>query len=135
MPTSIICSRSVRRSDESASMRAAFMRKKPIRQAFNARLFDTAKHRYDKGSQTAQAMPLVLGMAPETERSRVLDAQSADIRAHGNHVAAGEVGYRYVVDALLDGVRSDVLFDMLERTDSPSYGYQLAQGATSLTEA
>ena len=30
---------------------------------------------------------------------------------------------------------SDVLYDMLERTDAPSYGYQLAQGATALTEA
>jgi alpha-L-rhamnosidase len=28
-----------------------------------------------------------------------------------------------------------VLYDMLERTDSPSYGYQLSKGATALTEA
>ena len=28
-----------------------------------------------------------------------------------------------------------MLYEMLERTDSPSYGYQLAMGATSLTEA
>jgi hypothetical protein len=27
------------------------------------------------------------------------------------------------------------MLDMLERTDSPSYGYQLAKDATSLTEA
>jgi len=40
-----------------------------------------------------------------------------------------------VVEALLDGGRSDVLYDMLERTDAPSYGYQLARGATALTEA
>jgi hypothetical protein len=40
-----------------------------------------------------------------------------------------------VVDALLEGGRSDVILDMLERTDSPSYGYQLAKGATALTEA
>jgi hypothetical protein len=35
----------------------------------------------------------------------------------------------------MDNGRSDVLFDMLTRTDSPSYGYQLKQGATALTEA
>ena len=45
------------------------------------------------------------------------------------------MGYHYLVEALLEGDRSDVLLDMLERTDTPSYGYQLAQGATSLTEA
>ena len=93
------------------------------------------QHRYDKGSQTAQAMPLVVGLVPAEERERVLAALVTDIRAHGNHVTAGDVGYHYLVDALLDGGRSDVLYDMLERTDSPSYGYQLAQGATSLTEA
>jgi hypothetical protein len=106
-----------------------------VRAAFNARFFDAARHRYDKGSQTAQAMPLALGMVPEDERAAVLDALVEDIRAHQNHVTAGDIGYHYVVDALLDGGRSDVLLDMLERTDAPSYGYQLAQGATALTEA
>jgi len=106
-----------------------------VRRHFNARFFDSAAHRYDKGSQTAQAMPLVLDMVPDGERTHVLDALIADIRAHQNHVTAGDVGYHYVVDALLDGGRSDALYDMLERTDSPSYGYQLSQGATALTEA
>lgn len=106
-----------------------------VRDAFNARFFDPAQHRYDKGSQTAQAMPLALGMAPPDDRAAVLDTLVRDIRAHQNHVTAGDVGFHYVVDALIQGGRSDVLFDMLQRTDAPSYGYQLQQGATSLTEA
>jgi alpha-L-rhamnosidase len=106
-----------------------------VRRAFNTRFFNAAKHRYDKGSQTAQAMPLVVGLVPDNERENVLNALVADIRAHNNHVTAGDIGYHYVVDALLDGGRSDVLLDMLERTDPPSYGSQLAKGATALTEA
>jgi alpha-L-rhamnosidase len=106
-----------------------------VRRDFNARFFDASQHRYDKGSQTAQAMPVVVGLVAEDERARVLDALIADIRAHNDHVTAGDVGFHYVVNALLDGGRSDVLYDMLERTDSPSYGYQLAKGATALTEA
>jgi hypothetical protein len=106
-----------------------------VRKDFNARFFDAAKHRYDKGSQAAQAMPLVVGLAPEGERENILTALVDDIRAHENHVTAGDIGFHYVVDALLDGGRSDVLYGMLERTDTPSYGYQLAQGATALTEA
>jgi hypothetical protein len=103
--------------------------------AFNGRFFDAVHHRYDKGSQTAQAMPLVIGLVPDQERAEVLKALVDDIRAHQNHVTAGDIGFHYVVDALLDAGRSDVILDMLERTDSPSYGYQLAQGATALTEA
>ncbi|MGA3129816.1 MAG: family 78 glycoside hydrolase catalytic domain [Terracidiphilus sp.] len=106
-----------------------------VRALFNAKFFDAAQHRYDKGSQTAQAMPLALGMVPEDERTAVLDALVKDIRSHQNHTTSGEVGFHYEVEALLAGGRSDVLLDMLERTDAPSYGYILAQDATSLTEA
>jgi hypothetical protein len=105
------------------------------REIFNARFFNAAQHRYDKGSQTAQAMPLALGLVPQDQRAAVLDVLVADIRAHQNHTTSGEVGFHYEVEALLDGGRSDVLLDMLERTDAPSYGYILAQGATALTEA
>jgi alpha-L-rhamnosidase len=35
----------------------------------------------------------------------------------------------------MEAGHSDILYDMLSRTDSPSYGYQLAQGATTLTES
>ncbi|MGA2889069.1 MAG: family 78 glycoside hydrolase catalytic domain, partial [Terracidiphilus sp.] len=106
-----------------------------VRGAFNARFFDAALHRYDKDSQTAQAMPLELGMVPVAQQAAVLDALVEDIHAHHNHVTAGDIGFHYVVDALLDAGRSDVLLEMLERNDAPSYGYQLAQGATALTEA
>lgn len=106
-----------------------------VRQAFHARFFDAKFHRYDKGSQTAQAMLLALGMVPETERAAVLDALVADIHAHHDHATAGDIGYHYVVAALLEARRADVLYAMLQRTDAPSYGYQLAQGATALTEA
>ena len=106
-----------------------------IRTAFNRRFFDPLQHRYDKGSQTAEAMPLSVGLVPEGESTAVLQALVDDIRAHNNHVTAGDIGYHYVVDALIGSGRSDVLLDMLERTDTPSYGYQLAQGATALTEA
>ena len=119
------------KNDESAEYA---QKAESVKAAFNARFFDAARHIYDKGSQTAQAMPLALGMVPDGERAPVLNALVADIRAHQNHTTSGEVGYHYAVEALLDGGRSDVLLDMLERTDAPSYGYILSQGATSLTE-
>ncbi len=105
------------------------------RRSFNARYFDSAKGFYDKGSQTAQAMPLALGIVPEANREAVLDHLIADIHAHGDHVTAGEIGFPYLVRALMENGRSDVLLAMLRRTDPPSYGSQLAKGATALTEA
>jgi hypothetical protein len=106
-----------------------------VKKTFNAKFFHEATNEYDTGSQTANAMPLVVGLVPDGHRSGVLDNLVADIRRHGEHVTAGDVGFHYVVRALTDGDRSDVLYAMLLRRDSPSYGYQLDHGATALTEA
>lgn len=106
-----------------------------VRDAFNTSLWRPESGTYDRNSQTASAMPLVVGLVSPENRQRVLDNLVEDIRAHHNHVTAGDVGFHYVVDALLEGGRSDVLYDMMSRTDPPSYGAQLKQGATSLTEA
>ena len=102
---------------------------------FNTRLFNPDTNQYDRGSMTANAMPLAIGLVPQAHRAAVLANLVADIRAHGNHVTAGDVGFHYVVLALMQHDRGDVLYDLLRRTDSPSYGYQLARGATALTEA
>jgi hypothetical protein len=106
-----------------------------VKTAFNARFFHADTNQYDTGSQTANAMPLVVGLVPGDRRTAVLANLVAEIHAHGDHVTAGDVGFHYVVRALTDGGRSDVLYAMLTRTDKPSYGDQLARGATTLTEA
>jgi hypothetical protein len=90
---------------------------------------------YDRASQTAGAMPLATGLVPGGEKQKALAKLVETIRNNGNRVTAGDVGFHYVVQALLENGRNDVLYDMLSRTDGPSYGYQLERGATSLTEA
>ena len=45
------------------------------------------------------------------------------------------MGYRYLLRALADGGRSDVIYEINNQSEKPGYGYQLKQGATSLTEA
>jgi hypothetical protein len=105
-----------------------------VKAAFNAAFFRADKASYDTGSQTANAMPLALGMVPAGQEGRVADALAADIHARGDHVSAGDVGFHYVVRALAEHGRADVLHAMLSRTDAPSYGAQIAAGATALTE-
>ena len=105
-----------------------------VRRAFNRALFDPATHQYGSGSQTANAMPLALGLVPAGQRAAVLGNLVADIRAHHDHVTAGDIGYLYVILALMRAGRGDVLLDVLTQTTAPSYGYQLSRGATALTE-
>jgi hypothetical protein len=115
---------------------AAYTREaEAVRAAFNRKFFNPTTNLYDRGSQTAQAMPLALGLVPVGHEAAVLANLVAAIRVTNNHVTAGDVGFHYLVRALTDHGRSDVLFDMLSRTDPPSYGAQVAAGVTSLTEA
>jgi hypothetical protein len=103
--------------------------------AFNQVFYHPGKAGYASGSQTANAIPLVMNLCPPADRAAVLNAIVANVRAHGNAVTAGDVGYRYLLRALAEGGRSDVIFDMNNQSDKPGYGYQLKRGATSLTEA
>lgn len=108
---------------------------KEVRKAFNVKFFDSKTKQYGSGSQTANAMALYMNLVEPANESAVLANLVKDIRDRNNALTAGDVGYRYVLQALEQAGRSDVIFDMNSRADVPGYGYQLAHGATSLTES
>lgn len=105
-----------------------------IRNAFNAMFFNTATGTYSTGSQTANAMPLAMGIPEPQHRAGVLAAIIRDIRQRGNALSSGEVGHRYLLLALAQGGRSDVIYDMHSQSDKPGYGMQIARDRTALTE-
>ena len=106
-----------------------------IREALRKRFYNPTTKRFDTGSQTAHAMALFGLISPAEDSQAVLEHLVADIRERQNHITAGDIGFYFVIRALSDRGRSDVIFDLLSRTDPPSYGAQLAAGATTLTEA
>ena len=118
-----------------AEERSLALRAAAVRAEFQRRFYDSAKQSFGSGSQTSNAMPLVLGLAPEGASAALVDHIATDVRARGNHTSAGDIGYHYVLAALAAGGRSDVIWDMATAKDAPSYASQLARGATSLTEA
>ena len=74
---------------------------------------------------------LALDMGADTG----LDELIADIRTRGNHVNVGIVALGPLFRALMAAGRDDVIYDIATQTTDPSYGYQVVNGATSLTEA
>jgi hypothetical protein len=106
-----------------------------VKVAYNNKFFNKSTFQYGTGSQTANAMSIFMGLvAPEYEK-KVLANIISDIRAHKNGVTAGDIGFHYLLKVLNDEGRSDVIFDMNSRSDVPGYGYQIARGATALTES
>jgi hypothetical protein len=58
-----------------------------------------------------------------------------DIESRNHALTAGDVGFRYVVQALQQAGRSDIIYLMNRSADIPGYAYQLKKGATALTES
>jgi len=108
---------------------------KEVKTAFNEKFFDRQTKQYATGSQAANAMALYMNLVEPQYRPAVVQNLVKDIRGRNNALTGGDVGYRYVLRALEDAGYSDVIYDMNNRSDVPGYGYQLAHGATALTES
>ena len=106
-----------------------------IKRAFNEKFFDKKTLKYDRDSQTANSIALHMDLVEPQYKAVVRQNLIDDIRRRGNALTAGDVGYRYVLRALEENDASEVIYDMNSRYDVPGYGYQLAHGATCLTES
>lgn len=106
-----------------------------IQKAFNQKFFDVENMIYATGSQASMAIPLVMGIVEEENRVEVFNNFVHNIEENDKVLTAGDVGFHYVVVALREGGRSDLLYDMNNRDDIPGYAYQLKMGASALTES
>jgi hypothetical protein len=108
---------------------------KEVKKAFNHKFFNKETNCYATGSQTAMSMPLCFDLVEKTHREKVLTNLIDTIKINHDALTAGDIGFHYLVQALADCNASQLLFDMINRSDVPGYGYQLKKGATSLTES
>ncbi len=106
-----------------------------IKIAFNETFWDKGTNTYDRNSQAANAVAIYMGLTEEVNSKQTLENLIADIRGRNNALTAGDVGYRYVLRALEANNASDIIYDMNCKYDVPGYGWQLAHGATALTES
>ncbi|HVU56877.1 MAG TPA: family 78 glycoside hydrolase catalytic domain, partial [Puia sp.] len=106
-----------------------------VKKAFNEKFYNKTTHQYGTGSQTANSMAVFAGLVASGDKEAVVENIVKDLRSRNNALTSGDIGFRYLLKVLTDEGRSDVIFDMNSRTDVPGYGYQLAHGATSLTES
>ncbi len=105
-----------------------------VTSAFNGK-FLNSNGTYDRNSQTDNAMPLALNLVPDAQKAAVLSSLVSSITTAKNRVTAGDVGFLYLLRALTQAGRSDVVYAMAKQSAGPGYLYQLSRGATTLTEA
>ena len=106
-----------------------------IRKAFNERFFNPDSKQYDTGSQTANALAIYMDFVEPEYKADVFANIMDDLKKHGYNQTSGEIGFRFLLNVLEEGGESETIFKMNNRNDVPGYGFQLAKGATSLTES
>ena len=105
-----------------------------IKAAFIREFYHPESYTVGKGSQCAQAIALEMDLTPKGHREGVLQRLTDDIHQHGDRLTTGDVGNRYLFNALIHNGQQELLYKMLNHYEVPGYGYQIKLGHTTLTE-
>ncbi|MEW6073791.1 MAG: alpha-L-rhamnosidase C-terminal domain-containing protein [Planctomycetota bacterium] len=106
-----------------------------IRGAVHAEFYDPSTATYANGEQPYLAFPLLAGLTPPALRPAVTASLEREILvAKGGHVDAGIHGTYFLLKHLTEAGRSDLVYEMVAKTDYPGWGHMLAEGATTFWE-
>jgi alpha-L-rhamnosidase len=104
-----------------------------IRAAFQAD-FVACDGTVGSGSEGGYALALEFNLLPPAERALAKDKLAAAVSAQQGHPSTGMVTTHLLLPALTSIGRSDLAYQMLAKTDYPSWGLEIGVGATTITE-
>lgn len=90
---------------------------------------------WGSGSQASWALGWANPYATQEQRAAALEGLLGSIEAADDAITVGEIGLTWLLRALASSGHSTLLNRLIRRTDTAGYGYQIASGATSLTES
>jgi len=122
----------LRLTEHEAFARALYER---IRASARAKLLDLATMTAEGCCQTSQAMAIYYNLFEPAEKPEALRVLLRLIEQAGGHfTGVGVLGGRVLFHVLAEAGYADLALHMIARPDFPSYGWWVAQGATSLWE-
>jgi alpha-L-rhamnosidase len=105
-----------------------------IKKAFNAKYLNQATGIYNKGVQTELSVPLFWGIVPKADQARVAENLAKRVAADGFHLDVGLLGTKAILNALSENGYADVAYKVASQDTFPSWGWWIANGATTLYE-
>ena len=131
-----VLARIAKRLGEEADARRYSVLAERIKEAFNRKWLDRRSDRYATGSQTANLVPLAMGIVPATSEKAVLENVIRNINEkYGGHLHTGNIGTICLIDTLTQRGYGDVMYKVATQTTYPGWGYMVARGATTIWEA
>ncbi|KQX12005.1 glycoside hydrolase family 78 protein [Flavobacterium sp. Root420] len=105
-----------------------------IKTAFNKEFFNPQTKSYGTNSQFSNAVPVYMDIVEPQYKAAVMQNLLADIKAKGDRLTTGDVGNRYLFQALAQNGENETMYKMNNHYDAPGYGFQIKFGLTTLTE-
>jgi hypothetical protein len=105
-----------------------------IKNAFNKEFFNPETKQYGTSSQFSNAVPVFMDIVEPQYKQAVMQNLLDDIKAKGDRLTTGDVGNRYLFQALARNGENETMYKMNNHYDAPGYGFQIKFGLTTLTE-
>ena len=105
-----------------------------IKTAFNNKYLDKTTGIYGSGVQTELSVPLHWGLVPEEFKAKVANNLAKRVEADNNHLDVGLLGTKAILNALSENGYADVAYKIASQETFPSWGWWIANGATTLFE-
>lgn len=104
-----------------------------VRKAFNT-AYVGEDGSVGNNSQTSLVLPLAFGLLEGEVRSLAERLLVKDVESRGGALTTGILGTQFILDVLANAGRPDLAYELLLRTDYPSWGYMFQNGATAIWE-
>jgi alpha-L-rhamnosidase len=106
-----------------------------ISKAFQKTFYDAKQQYYSNNTITANLLPLYFGICPDSLKEKVFENIYRKIHVESNdHISTGLIGTQYLMRGLTEYNNADLAFKLASNTTYPSYGYMIANGATTIWE-
>ena len=105
-----------------------------VRERYILAFFRPDEGDFDTGSQSSNALSIDLGLADPEMIPSVVESIVRDVCEKGVHMATGNMGTKALIEVLSRAGEDDLAYELMAQRTSPSFGYMLDQGATSIWE-
>ncbi|MFQ3325376.1 MAG: alpha-L-rhamnosidase [Salibacteraceae bacterium] len=105
-----------------------------IKSAINKKYFEAENNTYASGTQTEMSMALFRGIVAKEKIQLVADNLAKSIVENNSKMDVGLLGSKCILNALSQNGYADLAYEITASKEFPSWGYWIANGATTLYE-
>jgi len=106
-----------------------------MKKAFHNKFYNPSQYSYSNNTITANLLPLYFGICPDSLKEKVFANIYHKIRVESkDHISTGLIGTQYLMRGLTEYDNMNLAFTLASNTTYPSYGYMVANGATTIWE-